>query len=198
VVDGRPGRDLLEGTVLGTRLTPHVVAALLLPILLSWGCSTSTSITSIWQPTAAEELAGVHARLLQVESRQRDHELWLEALREMLEHEKFKHRPNTLSDAQILELINASLRDVVALETALDHIESDLVAFHVRYPKHQESREIGVQVDSTRKLIRALLNGETLPSMTVAEPPVTCPGTSHWNGRGCTTARISPARPFHR
>ena len=110
----------------------------------------------------------------------------------------FKHLPKTLSDAQILELINASLRDVAALETALDHIESDLVAFHVRHRQHPESREIEMQVDSTRKLIRALLNGETLPSMTVAEPPVTCPGTSQWNGRGCTTARISPARPFHR
>ena len=188
-------RDMLEGTVLGTRLTPHVVAALLLPISLSWGCSTSTSI---WQPTADEESAGIDARLLQVESSQRGHEIWLEALREMLEHEKFKHLPKTLSDAQILELINASLRDVAALETALDHIESDLVAFHVRYREHPESREIEMQVDSTRKLIRALLNGETLPSLTVAEPPVTCPGTSQWNGRGCTTARISPARPFHR
>src|SRR5438874_12039489 len=84
----------------------------------------------------------------------------------------FKHLPKTLSDAQIRELINASLRDVAALETALDHIESDLVAFHVRYREHPESREIEMQVDATRKLIRALLNGETLPSMTVAEPPV--------------------------
>ena len=181
--------------MLGTRLTPHVVAALLLPILLSWGCSTSTSI---WQPTADEALAEIHARLLQVESRQRDHELWLEALREMLEREKFKHLPKTLSDAQILELVDASLRDVAALETVLDHIESDLLALQVRHGEHPESREIAVQVDSTRKLIRALLNGETLPSMTVAEPPVTCPGTSQWNGRGCTTARISPARSFHR
>ena len=183
----RWGPDTFEGTVLETRLT--LVAAVLVTSLLTWSCATTMSVAT---RTAAEELAGIKARLTEVAFSQRRLELHLAALGEAR---------SRFTVVQFSDLNNALRSDVAALEPILAHIESDLVAFQDKYPQHPESRGVWAGVDSTRKLIRALLAGETLPSMTVAEPPVICPGTSQWNGRGCTTkplpyvhrTKLSPA-----
>ena len=153
------------------------VAAVLVTVLLTWGCATSTSFSAA---TTARELARIEARLTEVASSQRTLELRLAALGDAR---------SRLTAVRLSQQSHALLGAVAALQPVLADIESDLGDFQTKYPEHPEPREIKPRVDATRKLVRALLAGETLPSMTVAEPPVTCPGTSQWNGRGCAAAR---------
>lgn len=64
------GADMFEGTVLETRFVTD---------FLAWGSATSTPVST---PTAAEELAGIEARLGEVLTRQTILGKRVEALRE--------------------------------------------------------------------------------------------------------------------
>jgi hypothetical protein len=167
-------------------MTLRPVLPLLVTISLAWGCATATPIST---STAAEELRGIEARLEEMEFRQMQIELRLEVLRERL-HDR--PRPKSMTDAQMLEVINELLGDVAEFEPVLAHIEGELIAVQAKHPGHPEPLALKRRVDSIRKVIYALLDGQTLPPMTDAEAPVTCPGTSWWNGRGCTSAGIQP------
>jgi hypothetical protein len=162
---------MFEGTALEARLTP--VTALLVTVLLTWGCATSTSVST----PADEEFAGIAVRLAEVVTRQTMLERHFEALREA--------RPR-FAVAEFSRPNNPLRKAVAALEPVLDHIESDLLAFQARHPEHQRVRDLMAYVEARRKVVHAWLAGETLPSR-APEPAVPCPGTSEWNGWGCTT-----------
>ena len=168
--------------MLGTRLA--LVAALLLTVFLTSGCATSTYVPA---PTSTEELDDIKGRLVEIADRERTLELILDELRTRLDDlgEVVRHCP--LTTTRISRSINALRGEAAALVPALDRIESQLIAFHTKHPEHPEQPGLKAQTDWTKERIRALLAGDTLPPVITPEPAVNCPGTSMWNGRGCTT-----------
>jgi hypothetical protein len=88
-----------------------------------------------------------------------------------------------------------SERDSVTAQTASDlaRVESALSDLQTKYPReHPQIRLLMVHHDEIRNRLRALLKdtGESQWSVSTpsdTEAPVSCPGTSRWNGRGCVT-----------
>ena len=139
--------------------------------------------------TGDGELDAIKSRLIDVANRER----WLEIALAALDDAR-----STVAPAQRVQFsirTTAVRSALAALEPVLDQIQSDLLAFETRYPAHAEAPNLRAGVDLMRRLVSAVLDGQKLPSMSVTEPPVACPGTSRWNGRGCATKPLPPG--FH-
>ena len=93
-----------------------------------------------------------------------------------------------------VEALRSELRSgAPELEPAVAHTESALLDLQMKYPK--EDRQIRLRKDRNdeiRNWLRVFWKdtGESQWSVSTpsdTEAPVSCPGTSRWNGRGCVT-----------